>query len=124
MNIFFKTIFTLSFIFIVDICFAQQKNCFINADKNQFNHYIDSCINEVIIDVRTAKEFKKNPKFKSINAPTVKDLLAIIDTMDIDTPVLVYCDEGTRSIRACEIICEKNFKLVVNLTGGIKSTED
>jgi rhodanese-related sulfurtransferase len=107
--------------FIVNTGLSQQQNCYINADKQLFYHYIDSCINEVIIDVRTAKEFKHNPLPEAINAPTVKNLLSIIDTMDIDTPVLIYCDQGTRSIKACEIVCKKGFKIIVNLTEGIKT---
>lgn len=110
------------FIFILSIKFglAQTNSCYINSNTTEFQYYIDSCDNELIIDVRLADEYKTKAIPMAINAPSKSSLMSLIDTLDRDTPILVYCIEGERSVQACEFICKKGFTFVVNLKYGLK----
>lgn len=113
-----RIIILIGLFFISQSCFSQQNSCFIDADNAQFQHYIDSCNNELIIDVRIADNYIKGAISMAINAPTKYTLLNLLNTIDSDTPILVYCTEGERSVQACNIICEKGFVFVVNLKKG------
>ena len=113
-----KIIIFIGFLLVSQLCIAQQNKCFINADNTEFKHYIDSCSNELIIDVRLADRFITGAIDMAINAPTKLSLLNLLNSIDTDTPILVYCTHGERSVQACNIICEKGFLLVVNLKNG------
>ena len=115
-----RTLLFLSFLLISQYSSAQQNICYINANTTEFQYYIDSCNNELIIDVRLAKEYTTKAIPTAINAPSKNNLLSIIDTLDRDTPILVYCIEGERSVQACDIICKKGFTFVVNLKYGLR----
>ena len=114
-----KILIFLCFILVTLHCKAQQDvDCFTNANRSKFQFYIDSCDNEYIIDVRIPKRYQSGSIPMAINAPTKDDLLNLIDQLDRDTPILIYCTEGTRSIQACNIICTQGFTFVINLKEG------
>ncbi len=107
----------IGFIIVSISGFSQSKIVDVNAIE--FQKIIDSCNNEVIIDVQTVEEFKKWALPEAVNAPTKKELYSLTDTLDRDTPILVYCNEGERSLQAGKALLEKNFILVVNLKNGL-----
>ena len=75
--------------------------------------------NEIIIDVRTKKEFEESKISEAILAENSKILNQISDTLDFDTPILIYCEYGDRSITACELLSRKGFKHLYNLKNGL-----
>lgn len=78
--------------------------------------------NLLVLDVRTPGEVAEG----KIEGATVIDFQgatfnSIIDQLDKEQPVLVYCAVGGRSSRTMAIMKEKGFKEVYNLNGGISA---
>lgn len=115
-----KAIMMLLFLGMAIYSVAQDSTCFVDAKCIEFKRYMDSCINELIFDVRPGDLFKNKIIRDAINVSTIDNLHSIADTLDKDTPILVYCTIGVRSVKVCNILCEKGFNLVVNLNGGIE----
>jgi rhodanese-related sulfurtransferase len=118
-----KKVFLLSIcltIFILN-SFPQNKsqNCYHNINSDDFNLLIETK-ELILIDVRLAKEFRKERLFHARLAASSQTLIPILKNLDKNIFVLVYCDEGERSKTASQIICnELGFKNVYNLKGGI-----
>ena len=70
----------------------------------------------VIIDVRSEDEYNEGHIKDAINIP-----LDIIDTIDYDkdTPIIIYCLSGVRSMEAVNILKDKGFTTLYNLDGGL-----
>lgn len=77
--------------------------------------------NHLLVDVRTKKKFLKNRIPGSVSAATFQDFVAILDTMDLERPILIYCDYGERSNMASQKVVEKYGISVFHLEGGLKS---
>ncbi|MDA3891057.1 MAG: rhodanese-like domain-containing protein [Salinivirgaceae bacterium] len=110
--------FAIACIFKIS-AFAQSEDCMQDMPPKSFKLMIDSLINEIIIDVRPNEVFKNRKIQNAILVPFRNDLNNLTDTLDRDTPILVYCAIGMRSSKVSEILCEMNFNFVVNLKGGI-----
>jgi rhodanese-related sulfurtransferase len=74
----------------------------------------------VILDVRTPEEYQtghlKNAILLDISEQSFS---ASLDKLDKSKAYYVYCQAGGRSTTAAEIMAEKGFKKVYNLSGGI-----
>lgn len=74
---------------------------------------------EQLIDVRTAAEFEEghlqNAKNISVTEPGFEEG---ISGLDKNKPVYLYCRSGKRSARAAEILKEKGFMEVYDMTEG------
>lgn len=79
----------------------------------------------VIFDVREAHEFKKERIEAAINYPLNKldEDSASLDSKK-ESPVLVVCQTGTRSLPACKKLGKLGFENVQYLSGGMQSWED
>lgn len=113
---------SLFFIFFIAIpCFSQNsdESCYININCTDFNLLIEE--KEVlIVDVRLHKEFRKERIKDAYIASSQEALKMLLENVDHAKYILVYCQEGSRSKTACEIICkELKFKYVFNLDGGL-----
>jgi rhodanese-related sulfurtransferase len=108
-------------LFFSCVSLAQNKSCGRNLNARDFQVVIDSCSNEIIIDVRPTDIFKNKIIAGAIFVPSKEDLKKFMDTLDRDTPILVYCTIGKRSATVCNLLCEKEFKHVVNLSKGIEN---
>ena len=79
----------------------------------------------VIIDVRTETEYNRERLRGAINhdvnAGVFRDRAARLDR---DTTYLLYCQSGTRSARAAQIMGELGFGTVYNMRGGIARWKD
>jgi len=73
-----------------------------------------------LMDVRQPVEYESEhiPGAKLIPLPDLGDRLTEIDT---DKPAIVYCAIGGRSRIASQMLAGKGFKVVYNLSGGIKA---
>jgi rhodanese-related sulfurtransferase len=98
---------------------SQQKPTIIQANNEDFISFISQFDNELIIDVRDSSDFNNRIIKGAVFAPTAELLKKITDTLDYDTPLLVYCFKGKRSQKACEELISKGFNTVINLRQGI-----
>ena len=105
--------------------FAQKpsNSCYNNLSSDDFNLLIET--NEVIlIDGRLFKEYRKERIANALIAAKKESLKIILNNIDKNTYILVYCEIGYRSRKMAEIICsELNFNNVYNLERGIKEWE-
>lgn len=73
----------------------------------------------VVLDVRTPDEYRaghlKEAKLANVNDAGFD---ANIAKLDKNKPVVVYCAVGGRSARASDIMVQKGFKNVYNVSGG------
>jgi rhodanese-related sulfurtransferase len=80
----------------------------------------------VVIDVREVDEFIKGHIDSAINAPLSK-LPSQLSKLDVykNKPLLVACENGTRSNTAGKILSQAGFEQVLVITGGMTAwTED
>ncbi len=114
-------VFILNIVFLFQQLSIQQDNtkCFVNINSDDFNLLIET-EEVVLIDVRTLSEYRKDRIPNTLFAPEASDLLRIIKTLDSTAVVLLYCQEGDRSIQAAELICSKSeIKRIYNLEKGL-----
>lgn len=73
-----------------------------------------------IIDTRSEKDYQsKGHVENAINIPHSK-LRDKLDTLDKNKPVVTYCNKGTTGNATQNILINRGFKLVFNLSGGHK----
>ncbi len=73
-----------------------------------------------IIDTRSEKDYhSKGHVENAINIPHSK-LREKLDTLDKNKPVVTYCNKGTTGNATQNILINRGFKLVFNLSGGHK----
>jgi len=78
-----------------------------------------------IVDVRDPHEFIKGHIEDAINIPLGK----FSDKLDTlakhkNSPIIVVCQTGTRSVPACKTLTKSEFEHVFNITGGMQAWED
>jgi rhodanese-related sulfurtransferase len=88
----------------------------------KFERLIQSSDDEIILDVRTPKEFAAGhiPGAVLINLYDV-DFRNKLSALDRSKPILVYCAAGVRSEKASEILKDSGFKKVYQLKNGVKA---
>jgi rhodanese-related sulfurtransferase len=76
----------------------------------------------VILDVRTAEEFKASHIAGAVNLDVLAaDFEKRAAALDKSKTYLVHCASGVRSVRACNKLNELSFPRLYNLTGGFKA---
>ena len=71
-----------------------------------------------ILDVRSKEEFDSGHIEGAYLIP-VSELENRLQELPQDKPIIVYCGSGSRSTSAANILLEKGFKEIFNMTGGI-----
>lgn len=104
--------------------FCQSKSGFEQFNPEQFYIAINEYNNSILVDCRDIKAYRKIAIEGSINLENKKQLKSYCDTLDRETPILVYCDVGTRSKQACKYIAELGFISIYNLKGGLHKWQD
>ena len=79
-------------------------------------------IAELIIDVRTSKEFQSGHLEKSINIEW-QDILSISSNTEKSKKIYLYCRSGNRSQKATEILSQAGFINVENLGSITQASE-
>ncbi|MCU0437440.1 MAG: rhodanese-like domain-containing protein [Raineya sp.] len=112
--------------YILLVLVALTTTFCVNAQKKVKNLTVDEfekgsqVAGSVILDVRTPEEYQtghlKNSKLLDISEQSFS---ASLDKLDKNKTYYVYCQAGGRSTTAVEIMIEKGFKKVYNLSGGI-----
>lgn len=84
-----------------------------------FFNLLVSTSNPVILDVQTAKEFKKCHINNAISAPEKKLLFQICDTLSTESEIFIYCFYGERSLFCQTLLDSMGFINVHNLKHGL-----
>ncbi len=98
---------------------AQDVSACRNLNADEFYIRMHSSQNPLLIDTRTAREFRKERIPGAILAGSVSDLEKMADSLDLDQPIFLYCEKDNRSPVACSLLCEKGFRNVYNLREGL-----
>lgn len=81
--------------------------------------------NTIVIDVREAPEFVQSHIDGAINAPLGKLSEQLVKLEEHKkTPVLIACQNGTRSATAGKILTKAGFEQVFVITGGMVAWEE
>jgi rhodanese-related sulfurtransferase len=81
-----------------------------------FEQKIKDLKSPLILDVRTPEEFERGH-----NEPLV--MKQLLESLDPNQPILVYCAAGGRSSKTIELMLELGFNEVYELTKGINGWE-
>ncbi len=74
--------------------------------------------NAKLIDVRTDEEVQ-TAKIKEALLVNTQEVMDQVLAWPKDTPIIVHCHHGFRSMQACGYLRAKGFTNVMNLAGGI-----
>ena len=95
------------------------ESCFTSISCDDFN-FIMETEEVLIIDVRLLREFRKERINGAVLASGREALIQILEKINKRTNIMIYCEEGDRSLIAAEIVCkELKFNNVYNLREGI-----
>jgi rhodanese-related sulfurtransferase len=74
-----------------------------------------------LVDVRTAKEYKRGHIGKAINIDLFNsvDFQKSFEKLQKDKPVYLYCQSGNRSQKAARRLIQMGFEKIYDLKGGI-----
>ena len=107
-----------------NMSFSQERNGFQELEASLFLDQIMEENNHILIDVRTAEDYQKGRIQGAVNAPESTVMNALLDTIDCDRPVLIYCYYGKRSRMAAEKMLEKYDVKIYCLAGGLIAWKD
>jgi len=113
--------------FIIGANFTTPLSCGAACDKQIFTvspaEFSKQLSEEsvTIIDVRRPDEYVAGHIEGSVNADisSVDEFNQFLDTLDKNNKYLVYCRSGNRSAQAAQLMEEKGFLNITNLSGGI-----
>lgn len=92
-----------------------------SRDIKQIDYdYIKNNPNSVVIDVRSRKEFSEwhIPGAYNIPLNNIKEEIQRV-VPNKEKEIIVYCQTGTRSMKAAQILDKLGYKNVKNLDGGL-----
>lgn len=104
----------------------KRKTRNINSTKEisyeNLKKLLKSNSNVTVLDVRSPQEFAENRINSAINIP-VYDIpyKATASLINKDNTIVVYCQSGTRSKKACAILEKLGYTNLYNLTGGLNN---
>lgn len=87
----------------------------INATQYEQEYFKKN--NHVLIDVRTAQEFKGGHIQGAKNIP-LHEVAGKLKQIPRDKTVVVVCQSGSRSKSACRMLKDAGYENVINLSGG------
>ncbi len=100
---------------------GQTQTASNDLPPKMFDQKLKELNNEILLDVRTVKEYKDGHLLNSINIDWNGDNFdAEVAKLDKTRPVFVYCYAGGRSSEAADAMRKSGFKQVYNLDGGIQ----
>ena len=99
--------------------FAQS--CCIRLEYQTFSDSLASVENEVLIDVRPLKNNYKYFIKGAKHCGSIAQLEELLDALDKNKSLFIYCDIGERSQNAAKIACNKGFLKVYDLKGVMKT---
>ena len=92
---------------------------FLKVSVGEFKALLDEIPNEIVVDVRTPKEFGEGALEKAINIDFYNsEFDKEIAKLDKTKPIFIYCAKGGRSGKAMTKMQDLQFKEVYDLKGG------
>ena len=73
----------------------------------------------VIIDVREPWEWQSTGILPDSQTISLSSLQLVTQRFDLDTPLLLVCRSGNRSMTAAEYLAKAGYRNIANLAGGI-----
>ena len=113
---------TLNLFIFTILCLASSCRPLVTTtlEADLFEQTLGQKSNPQLVDVRTYKEYAEGylpgAVLMDIKETTFDSL---INQLDKNRPVFVYCRSGKRSLEAATVLEENKFKIVYNLEGGI-----
>lgn len=106
---------------VLTACSQNSNNTKIkNLAPKEFNEALLKDTSKIFLDVRTPEEFANEHIAGAINYNINDDNFETkISKLDTSYRVYVYCLSGGRSSRAANMLAQKGFKNIYNLSGGI-----
>jgi rhodanese-related sulfurtransferase/DNA-directed RNA polymerase subunit RPC12/RpoP len=109
----------------------KGKVAFTNVSPADLCSLVESNTDLVLLDVRTREEYNGQDRGRyghlknAINIP-IGELERRIGELNAykDREIVVYCSHSQRSPRASQLLTEKGFKRVRNLSGGLSTWQD
>jgi len=109
----------------------KGKVAFTNVSPGELCYLVESNKDLVLLDVRTREEYKGQDHGRyghlrnAINIP-IAELERRIGELNAykDREIVVYCSHSQRSPRASQLLAEKGFKRVKNMSGGLSTWHD
>ena len=97
----------------------------INLECKDWSKKIDLDQERIILDVRTLEEFEEKsiPDAILANILDPSEFIRVVEKLEKNSKIFVYCRSGVRSQKACNILDELGFKETFNLNGGILEWE-
>jgi rhodanese-related sulfurtransferase len=89
-----------------------------NVTADEVYKMLSSNKDYFILDVRSKEEFDSG-HIEGAYLLHVSELENRLAELPQDKPIIVYCRSGSRSTSAANILLEKGFKEIFNMTGGI-----
>jgi len=106
---------------LVFSCGGKTEGQFLD-NPEQFKSFIEKNSDALIVDVRTAAEFKEGYIEGAININFYdSDFGEKLKRLDNQRPVLVYCAGGVRSSKASETLEKLGFENIHDLKGGFSA---
>tara|TARA_A100001011_G_scaffold342702_1_gene376435 strand:+ start:205 stop:519 length:315 start_codon:yes stop_codon:yes gene_type:complete len=97
----------------------------INLECKDWSENLESDQKPIILDVRTYEEFveKSIPGAILANILEPSEFMQVVEKLEKNSRIFVYCRSGIRSQKACSILDQLGFKETFNLNGGILEWE-
>ncbi len=109
---------------ISSVCSAQENGKFKELAPEEFYIKMNREMGSVVIDTRLVQDYYQDRIPGALPASEPEELKSLTDTLDKETPLLVYCYDGDRSKTACKILTGRlGFKNVYNLKKGLEMWE-
>lgn len=99
-----------------------SRSCCKNINYETMSNMLKQNKNIIVIDVRIKEEFKCGHLDRAINIPMqdIKEQISKI-VKNKDSILIVYCEYGGRSKKACNKLEKMGYTNVYNLDGGLEA---
>lgn len=102
-----------------DVC----ETAFTNIDNDELRAFFSVYPDYQYMDVRTMQEYDTwhIREFDiQIDYYQIENNMNLLSTLDKDTPVVIMCNSGNRSVEMAKILFEEGFTTIYNLEDGIQ----
>ena len=98
----------------------QQSSSYGDVSAEQARSLVESKPSLVVVDVRTPQEYASGYIDGAVSLCVECDAQLLLDNLDPDDEILLYCRTGRRSANALRILRENGYEKVYNMAGGIE----
>ena len=96
----------------------------LNREEIDINYYdamdlMKKNSNIILLDVRSVQEYNEYHLDGSINIPKHELISKVEDILEKNNIIIIYCQSGIRSKKACKILKGLGYNNLYNLIGGL-----